>query len=120
KIQNFLSREAPRAAAAGVSGSLREMSIPDLVQILAHGQKTGMLKLGFPNGSHGEIHFVRGDIYNAMYGNTRGEEAFFAMLKNRDGNFSLDPGFEADAKVINMTAEMLLLEGMRRMDEENR
>ena len=120
KIQKFLSREAPRAAAAGVSGSLREMSIPDLVQILAHGQKTGLLKLGFPNGFQGEIHFVRGDIYNAMYGKARGEEAFFAMLKNRDGNFSLDPGFEADSKMINMTAEMLLLEGMRRMDEENR
>jgi response regulator RpfG family c-di-GMP phosphodiesterase len=120
KIQKYLSREAPRAAAAGVSGSLREMSIPDLVQILAHGQKTGLLKLGFPNGQHGEIHFVHGDIYNAMYGKARGEEAFFSMLKNRDGNFSLDPSFEADSKMINMTAEMLLLEGMRRMDEENR
>ncbi|MBN2525290.1 MAG: DUF4388 domain-containing protein [Deltaproteobacteria bacterium] len=120
KIQKYLSREAPRAGADGVSGSLKEMSIPDLVQILSHGQKTGMLKLGFQNGLHGEIHFVRGDIYNAMYGKSRGEEAFFTMLKHREGNFSIDPGFEAESKIINMTAEMLLLEGMRRMDEENR
>ncbi|MBN2344363.1 MAG: DUF4388 domain-containing protein [Deltaproteobacteria bacterium] len=120
KIQKFLTREAPRAGAGGVSGSLKEMSIPDLVQILSHGQKTGLLKLGFPNNTNGEIHFVRGDIYNAMYGNIRGEDAFIAMLKYREGNFSLDPSFTADSKVINMTAEMLLLEGMRRMDEENR
>lgn len=120
KIQKFLTREAPRTGVGGVSGSLKEMSIPDLVQILSHGQKTGLLKLGFPNNTQGEIHFVRGDIYNAMYENARGDEAFFSMLKFRDGNFSLDPKFEAGSKMINMTAEMLLLEGMRRMDEENR
>ena len=120
KIQQFLAREAPKAGAGGVSGSLREMSIPDLVQILAHGQKTGLLRLSFPNGHKGEVHFMKGDIHNALYGNQRGEDAFWSMLKYRDGSFSLDPNFQSDGKVIQMTAEMLLLEGMRRMDEENR
>lgn len=120
KIQKYLSRDARAVSTGGVSGSLKEMSIPDLVQILSHGQKTGLLKLVFPNNTNGEVHFVRGDIYNAMYGNARGEDAFFSMLKYREGNFSLDPNFEADSKLIQMTAEMLLLEGMRRMDEENR
>jgi response regulator RpfG family c-di-GMP phosphodiesterase len=118
KIQKILD-ERPGRESGGVSGSLTEMSLPDLVQILAHGRKTGQLKLRM--GPHqGEIHFVTGEIYNALFEKLRGEEAFFQMLKFKDGTFSLNPGFTSDTKVINMSAEMLLLEGMRRMDEENR
>ncbi len=111
--------EEKPGTAAGVSGSLSEMSLPDLVQILAHGRKSGQLKLKM--GQHkGEIHFMNGDIYNALFERTRGEEAFFQMLRFRDGTFSLNPNFKAESKVIQMTAEMLLLEGMRRLDEESR
>lgn len=119
KITKFLERAAPSETKGGVSGSLKEMSIPDLVQILSHGRKTGQLKLT-SGAQRGEIHFVAGDIYNALFENHRGEEAFFAMLKFKDGSFALDPGFAADERIINMTSEMLLLEGMRRMDEEAR
>jgi hypothetical protein len=96
------------------------MSIPDLVQILSHGQKTGLLKLSFAGNKHGEVHFVKGEIYNSMFDKLRGEDAFFSMLKYRDGSFALDPAFDPGERIIQMTAEMLLLEGMRRMDEENR
>ena len=119
KIQNFLERAKPAAVSGGVAGSLKEMSIPDLVQLLANGRRTGQIKLSFGKYS-GEIHIVHGEIYNALFHNLRGEEAFFAMLKMRDGNFAINPDFHADTKVIQGTAEALLLEGMRRVDEENR
>ncbi len=119
KIQLFLGRVRTSVAPGGVSGSLKEMSIPDLVQILGHGRKTGRLKL--VSGAHsGEIHFVEGNIYDAIFEAQRGEEAFFSMLRFRDGKFSLDPGFTASERIINGTPEMLLLEGLRRMDEDNR
>ncbi len=118
KMNKYLS-EKPGQTADGVSGSLREMSLPDLVQILSHGRKNGQLKLNM--GQHrGELHFVNGDIYNALFDKLRGEEAFFQMLRFRDGTFMLNPNFEAGSRVIQMTAEMLLLEGMRRFDEDNR
>jgi hypothetical protein len=95
------------------------MSLPDLVQILSHGRKSGQLKLTM--GSHrGEIHFVSGEIHNALFDNQRGQEAFFQMLKYKDGNFVLDPDFKASSREIEMTAEMLLLEGMRVLDEESK
>jgi len=119
KIQQYLERAAPSTVAGGVSGSLKEMSIPDLVQILSHGRKTGLLKLRSGQQA-GEIHFVNGDIYNALVDDLFGDEAFFAMLRFKDGTFSLEPGFRAEARVISMTAEMLLLEGLRRFDEDNR
>jgi DNA-binding response OmpR family regulator len=119
KLQKYLDQAAPSAGKSGVSGSLKEMSIPDLVQILSHGRKTGRLSLS--SGQHrGEVHFVGGEIYNALHGQQRGEEAFFAMLRFRDGSFALDPDFVAEDRVIQMTAEMLLLEGLRRFDEDNR
>lgn len=119
KLQKYLDQAAPRAAKSGVSGSLKEMSIPDLVQILSHGRKTGRLSLTSGK-QRGEVHFVSGDIYNAMLDNLRGDEAFFAMLRFKDGSFALDPDFTAEDRVIQMTAEMLLLEGLRRFDEDNR
>jgi DNA-binding response OmpR family regulator len=119
KINRLLEQAQASSSTGGVAGSLREMSLPDLVQILAHGRKTGQLKLVMEN-KRGEIHFVNGDIYNAFFDNMRGDEAFFAMLKFRDGTFRLAPDFKAGDRVITMTAEMLLLEGLRRLDEENR
>jgi response regulator RpfG family c-di-GMP phosphodiesterase len=119
KIHKCLADKPNQASAGGVAGSLSEMSLPDLVQILSHGRKSGQLKLTI--GQHvGEIHFSEGEIYNAMFDHLRGEEAFFAMVKHRDGSFVLNPDFRPDARVIQMTAEMLLLEGMRRLDEDNR
>jgi response regulator RpfG family c-di-GMP phosphodiesterase len=119
KIQKFFEGARPAEAKGGVSGSLQEMSLPDLVQIIAHGRKTGALRL--TSGSQqGEVHFVNGDMYNALFGDLRGDDAFFALLKLKDGSFSLDPSFAATERVIQRTAEMMLLEGLRRYDEENK
>jgi CheY-like chemotaxis protein len=117
KLKQVIEREAQRAGAArGVSGSLLEMGLPDMVQVLWHGRKTGSLKIRSGTTS-GEIHFVQGAIYNAMWATLRGEEAFYAMLKLAEGDFALDPNFSAPQQVIMDSPEALLLEGMRRMDE---
>ena len=101
----------------GVSGSLREMGLPDIVQVLFHGRKTGKLAVR-SNGKTGEIHFLEGAIANALIDDKKGTEAFYAMLKFQDGDFALDPSFAPPARLIQEPAEALLLEGMRRMDEE--
>jgi response regulator RpfG family c-di-GMP phosphodiesterase len=100
----------------GVSGSLREMGLPDMVQVLFHGRKTGKLQIRAPKGS-GEIHFAEGNVVDAQWGDARGEAAFYMMLKLTDGDFALDPSFKPPGRVIHQSAEALLLEGMRRMDE---
>ncbi len=120
KLKQIIEREAQRSGGArGVSGSLLEMSLPDMVQVLWHGRKTGSLKIR-SGMNQGEIHFVGGAIYNALWATLRGEEAFYAMLKLADGDFALDPNFTAPQQVIMDSPEALLLEGMRRMDEGGR
>ncbi len=116
KLRQVMEREAAQRGTRGVAGSLTEMGLPDMVQVLWHGRKTGSLKIR-AKGETGEIHFVKGEIHNAMWGRLRGEEAFYAMLGLTDGDFVLDPNHQQGARVINDSPEALLLEGMRRLDE---
>jgi len=122
KVQRGLqarAAEAAPAAAGGVSGSLSEMDLPDLVQVLSQGRKTGALKIQGPAGS-GEIHFNEGKLVNVIYKEREGEEAFYEMLHIKEGQFQVDAAFKPERQTIQVSAESLLLEGMRRLDEANR
>jgi response regulator RpfG family c-di-GMP phosphodiesterase len=120
KLRQILERESSRGGGGrGVSGALSEMGLPDMVQVLWHGRKTGSLKIR-SGANSGEIHFVEGAIFNALYANLRGEEAFYAMLGLTEGDFVLDPNFRAPQQVVHHSPEALLLEGMRRQDEAAR
>ena len=116
KLKAQLDQRASPRLARGVSGSLREMGLPDMVQVLFHGRKSGNLKIRAREGA-GEIHFVDGSVVDALWGELRGEDAFYAMLRLQDGEFGLDPTFKAPNRVIHASSEALLLEGMRRLDE---
>ncbi len=116
KIKQILEREAGDNQRRGVSGSLAEMGLVEMVQVLWHGRKTGALKIR-SGGQVGEIHFVGGNVFNALWKHQRGTDAFFAMLGLREGEFALDPNFEAPQRIINESPDGLLLEGMRRLDE---
>ena len=117
-LQTHAAEAAP-AAAGGVSGSLAEMDLPDLVQVLSQGRKTGALKIQSSGGS-GEIHFLEGRLVNVIYKGQEGEEAFYEMLHIKDGQFQVDAAFRPERELIKVSAESLLLEGMRRLDEANR
>ncbi len=116
KLKALLEQRATPGKTAGVSGSLREMGLPDMVQVLFHGRKSGSLKIRAREGA-GEIHFNEGSMVDALWRELRGEEAFYAMLKITDGEFALDPSFRTSTRSIHSSSEALLLEGMRRMDE---
>lgn len=120
KIKAMLEQKSQEkgdaSGAKGVSGSLREMGLPDIVQVLFHGRKTGNLRVK-SNGKAGEIHFLEGAIANAVLGSLSGADAFYAMVRFTEGEFALDPSFVPPKRLVQESAEALLLEGMRRMDE---
>jgi response regulator RpfG family c-di-GMP phosphodiesterase len=117
KLKAMLDQRANARSSRGVSGSLREMGLPDMVQVLFHGRKSGCLRIRAPQGGAGEIHFLDGNVVQALWGEIEGAEAFYAMLKLADGEFVLDPAFQPSTRVIHESSEALLLEGMRRLDE---
>lgn len=116
QLEQRSQNDRSRGATKGVSGSLREMGLPDIVQVLFHGRKTGKLNIK-SGGKGGEIHFLEGAIANALFGSLTGAPAFYAMLRFVDGEFALDPSFTPPKRLVEESAEALLLEGMRRMDE---
>ena len=75
-------------------------------------EHTGRLDVGETS-----LHLEGGNVVNAFWGELRGTNAFYALLRLPDGEFALDPSFKPGARVIQESSEALLLEGMRRLDE---
>ena len=118
KLTQLVERQAAPVAPKGVSGSLSEMSLTDIVQVLFHGRKTCALRLTHGDTS-GEVHFDQGQIVHAIWGDATAETAFYRMLLiGEDGDFVVDAEFvPTDAPTIQASPEGLLLEGMRLLDE---
>ena len=116
RLDTRRTQKGTASQGGGVSGSLKEMGLPDMVQVLFHGRKTGNLKITTASQS-GEIHFQEGAVVNALWGPKKGVHAFYDMIQLTEGQFALDPSFKPKERMIHESAEALLLEGMRRMDE---
>lgn len=103
----------------GVSGSLQEMGLPDVIQILANGRKSGRLRV--TSGTlHGEMLFQDGSIHDAEFGDFTGAEAVYGILRLTEGDFALEPDDTPVDDAIGIPTHHLLLEAMRRLDEEQR
>lgn len=119
KLRQLIERRAERndnSGRGGVSGSLAEMSLPEMVQVLWHSQKNGALRIQTRKGN-GEIHFADGQIVHAIWDQLTGEDAFYQMITLKEGDFRLDTGGDAPPRTIKISPEALLLEGMRLLDE---
>ena len=103
-----------------IRGSLSEASLPDVLQLLAMGSKTGCLSLSVDNDS-GSIYFENGRISYASLSDREAEsdDAVFAMFTWTHGAFSFEPGITPPHGVarIAVDPQELLLEGARRVDE---
>ena len=119
-MMNRLKEEkkvAAPAEAAGVSGSLSEMSLPDIIQILGAGRKTGLVTIANKDET-AEIYLEEGRIVNAKVHDLKGEDAFYKILYWNEGTFRVNPKVEIAERLISMSNDSLMLEGYRRMDED--
>lgn len=105
-----------KKAAGGLSGALRDMGLPEVVQVLGQSRKTGQLRVTSGQ-AEGAMHFDAGHIVHALFGSQRGDVAFYAMLKLTEGDFAFDPNVKTTERTLAASTESLLLEGMRRIDE---
>jgi CheY-like chemotaxis protein len=102
-----------------IEGSLSQLGIPDLLQILAMNKRTGRLLLS-RGPDRGEIQVGEGRPMNARVGAVEGEKALFRLLAWTDGTFSFGPGPAPSRPRINRAMDDALLEGMRQADEVSR
>ena len=97
-------------------GSLKELPLADIVQLVAVSGKTGMFSL--TRGSErGAVYIQNGQITHATVNDIQGEDAIYALALWNDGQFQFSPGLEGDARTITRSNTNLLMEAARRSDE---
>ena len=82
------------------------------------GRKTARVDLVPAEGEKGMIAFETGQIRYAECGALRGEDAFYQLARHTEGFFRIHYGDKPPATNITHQTTYLLLEAMRRMDEE--
>ena len=99
-------------------GSLKELPLPDIIQLVSVSGKTGVFSLR-RNGDHdsGEIYLRGGQIVHARVGDLQGEEAMYELAIWPEGEFVFTPGKETDLTTIQKSNTNLLMEAARRIDE---
>ncbi len=97
-------------------GSLNELPLSDIVQLVAVSGKTGMFSMTRAS-EKGYVYLQNGHITHAKLGEVEGEDAIYALALWNQGTFQFSPGVESEARTIGRSNTNLLLEAARRSDE---
>lgn len=97
-------------------GSLKELPLPDIIQLVSVSGKTGAFTLKSGD-SIGEIYLRDGQIVHAEMGELAGEEAVYELAIWTEGDFVFNPGRETETTSIRKSNTNLLMEAARRIDE---
>jgi hypothetical protein len=97
-------------------GSLAELHLPDIIQLISVSGKTGVFHL-VDDAHRGEIFLHEGKIVHAQIEDLTGEEAVFALAIWNQGEFKFEPGVSTEARTISKSNTSLLMEAARRLDE---
>jgi hypothetical protein len=98
-------------------GSLKELPLPDIIQLVSVSGKTGVFSLRRNGEPAGEIYLRGGQIVHAHVGELQGEEAMYELAVWPEGEFVFTPGRETDLTTIQKSNTNLLMEAARRIDE---
>jgi len=97
-------------------GSLSELHLPDIIQLVSVSGKTGVFRL--TDGAHqGNIWLHEGRIVHAEHDDLSGEEAVYALAIWRTGEFRVEAGVPSPRQSIQKSNTNLLMEAARRLDE---
>lgn len=101
----------------GFDGKLSDFQLSDLIQMNCLGRLTNAIFVKNDE-QEGIIYFEDGNIIHTEVEHLNGEEAFYEILSWQGGNFSIKKGVKAPEETIVKGWQSLLLEGLRRADEQ--
>ncbi len=116
ELANAISEALERE---GKEGSLTGISLANFLQLLEMEQKTCLLEVSSKS-DQGFIYFHQGQLYAAITGKEKGEEAVYKMLMMDDVHitFKKQP-IKKVRRLITKSLLALLLEGQKRKDESD-
>jgi predicted regulator of Ras-like GTPase activity (Roadblock/LC7/MglB family) len=100
-----------------LEGTLKDMSLPNLVQLQCSENKRARITLTRRN-VQGALVVDAGELVHAMAGPLTGENAVYELLAWDEGNFQVNDSLaEVPTRNVNTPWQSLVLEGLRRSDE---
>jgi serine/threonine protein kinase len=99
-------------------GDIKELPLPDIIQINCLGRNVARLLVRFPVGD-GVFYFQDGEIYDARLGQYSGVKAIYEALKYEQGSFRIDASVTTSERTIFKSWAEVLMDAMRLLDEEN-
>jgi hypothetical protein len=101
-----------------MKGRLNDLSLAELIEISGNHRKTGQLKIKYPSDT-AYFYFNKGELVDARISLLQGPEAlYYALtLSEKDVTFRFDYGILPNHQTIKDSWKFLLLEGLRRLDE---
>ncbi|MBL8149713.1 MAG: response regulator [Blastocatellia bacterium] len=107
--------------AGDVRGKLSEIPLPDLLQTLSSGNKSGTLHLSH-GGRAGVIYLDQGKVIDAEFEDLVGKWAIYSLINwfANGGSFNFHSQKIDRTVMIKQTIQGILLEAVRRRDEEQR
>lgn len=97
-------------------GSIKELPVPDIVQLMSVSGKTGVFTLT-RGPERGVIYLKNGQMVHSRLGEVTGEEAVYALAIWSSGDFQFTPNDESEEHTITKSNTSLLMEAARRLDE---
>lgn len=97
-------------------GSLKELPLPDIIQLVSVSGKTGKFTLT-RDADRGSIFLKGGQMVHAAVGDLVGEEAIYALAIWNHGEFQFEANEESPQQTITKSNTNLLMEAARRLDE---
>jgi len=119
RIQRALLRgvdEDPFTGDSEISGSLSQIFLPDLWQMLSMNLKSGVIQVE-GEGMIGSIYIEKGEIVSAVTQNISGEKALYRLISMKEGKFRFVPGTVEVRRTIHATGQQAIMEGLRHFDE---
>ena len=121
--QTGQKRQMSGSTGKPMSGSIDEIPLPDLLQLLSTSRKSGVLTVRSEDGA-GRIYLRKGQIYYATINESYDlspRKVAFRILTWISGTFELGPADDKSVlEEIKESTEALLMEGMRQLDEYQR
>jgi len=99
-----------------LTGHLSDLSLSELIEFFCNQRKSGRLKVLYPSGA-GYFYLQAGSVVDARIGVLRGIDAVYYALTLPNAEFEFSVDAEAAERTINQPWTQVVLEGLRRLDE---
>ena len=113
KIIDFFSEKE------GVSGTLDSIDLTSLLQMINLEKKSLTVKIKI-NKKQGFLYLKKGEIIHAEFDNLEGEQAALFLISINKGHFSLMETIKKPKQTINIPFAVLLLNIMKKIDENTK